>query len=97
LCVGQRQVEHDYVNRTRRKMLFGLTHTLHVRQFDLMRAWLTEHLAQQTGVPEVIFDQKKSCDRFLAHPLCLCCGHLTFVSQKSFREWKLYSGRGPEG
>ena len=49
----------------------------------LLRALLVQHLAQQTGVSRVVFDQKKYLDRFSPHPLCSCCGNLTLVSQKS--------------
>src|SRR5680860_278317 len=79
---GNPRSSKNNVDRVLRKMLLGLTHARHVRQFDVARALLVEHLAQQTGVSGVIFDQEQQRDRLLAHPLCLC-GNLTFVSQKS--------------
>ena len=82
LRIGQPQIEQDNVKHTPRKMLLGLAHASHVRQFSVVRAFI-EPLAEQTGVSGVVFDQEDRFDRFLVHPLCVCCGNLTFVSQKS--------------
>ena len=83
LRIGQPQVEQDDVDRMLRKMLLGLAHASDVRQLSVVRALLVEHLAEQAGVAGVVFDQQNRFDRFLAHPLCACCGNLAFVSQKS--------------
>src|SRR6202011_5562044 len=83
LNIGQTQVEQDNVKRPLRKELLGVAHALHMREFGVVRALLAEHLAEQTGVSRAVFDQQKYFDGFLAHALCLCCGNLTFVSQKS--------------
>src|ERR1019366_9421725 len=64
-------------------MFLGITHTPHVRQFGVVRTSFLEHLAKQTSVSGIIFNQEKYFHRLFAHPFCLCCGNLTFVSQKS--------------
>ncbi len=40
------------------KMLLGRTHAIHVRHFGFVRAVIIEHLAEQTGVSGIIFDQE---------------------------------------
>ena len=61
----------------------AVAHALHVRQFGVVRALLVEHLAEQTGVSGVIFDQENCLDRFHVHPPRICGGNSTLVSQKS--------------
>src|ERR1700683_2930337 len=91
LCLRQPQVQDDNVNRVVQKMLLCLTDALHVRQFGVLRVLVVEHLAEQSRISEVIFAQEKHSDRFLAHPPCLCCGNLTFVSQKSLMLFTRFS------
>src|SRR5437870_12055788 len=47
----------------------GLAHAPEVCQFDFERAWLIEHLAQQTGIAGVVLDKKNS-DGFFCSSLC---------------------------
>jgi hypothetical protein len=91
LCIGQPQVEQDDVDGVLRKVLLGLSHALHVRQFDVARALLPEHPAQQPGVSGVIFDQEKSRDRFPVHQIDLCCGNVAFVGQNSVMDFMRFS------
>ena len=58
VSIGQPQVEQDDVDRMLRQVLLGLSHALHVGQFGCCEPLLVEHLAQQTGVSRVVFDQK---------------------------------------
>jgi hypothetical protein len=67
--IGQSQIEQDKVNRTRRQMMLSVPQALYMRQLDLLQALVVQHLAQQTRVSWIIFDQEKYFDRFLRHPL----------------------------
>ena len=74
----------------------GLAHAPEVCQFDFERAWLIEHLAQQTGIAGVVLDKKNS-DGFFAHHFATV-GSLTMASQKlsivltTFRNWSRSTG-----
>jgi hypothetical protein len=45
-----------------REMLLGRAHALHVRQLGV--ALFVEHLAEQTSVGRIVFDQENRIERF---------------------------------
>ena len=65
------------------KIFLGLAHVTPRASIRHCASLLVEHLAEQAGVSGIILDQEKYFDWFMAHPLHLCCGNLTLVSQKS--------------
>ncbi len=83
LDIGKAKIKQNDVDRKPGDIVSGGAHTLYVDQHHPARAVLVEHLANQTCVAWIVFNKKNNVDRFPAHPLYLCCGNLTLVSQKS--------------
>src|ERR1700732_5067779 len=78
--IRQSHVQQDDVHSTLGKMCLGFPQAQEVRQFETAGSLIAEHLANQTGISRVIFDQK-NLERFFFHKRG-SCGNLTTDSQK---------------
>src|ERR1700685_3099830 len=82
LCIGQPKVQQYHVDDTLRKIHLSLAHALHMRQFDVVRILLAEHLSEQTSVPKIIFDQKNCVDQFHDHLLVVRAAKLPVLGRE---------------
>jgi hypothetical protein len=65
------------------KVLLGLTHGFRVLDFGVVQALRLEHLAKQTSVSRIVFNQKKVLDQFLPHLPYLFGANLVSTPRKS--------------
>src|ERR1700676_2434127 len=80
MCVRQSQVQQHHVHPAFRQMNHGFAHAQVVCQFETAGLLRTEHLAQQTGISGVIFNQENMESLFLHERVSR--GSLTTDSQK---------------
>ena len=79
--VDQAEIEQDEVDRVLREMPLPIRHALDVGHVRVVRTTLVEHLAEQTSVSRVVFDQEQRGDGVRAHLRCSCWGSLAYPSQ----------------
>src|SRR5450755_2958503 len=85
--VRQPQVKENDVDRMLGEAFYRFGHRFRDNQFGQPSPVFPQHLAKQTGVTRIVFDDEKGFDQFRAHLPSSSRNNSTFVGKKPLPKW----------